>query len=136
MDIHTKLVYSHTEYDVTNYFWSDVAKGKKPLKMLLPTTWGGISREQFELGSRNSICLSETTGLTNLPDMTSPAASCWLQCAIIPAQKCIKLVRPKSRIIQPLFNVGSPNFARPSRPTHSIDVLDMTSPSTSGRDLE
>ena len=43
--------------------------------MLPPTAWGRISPERFKRRSRNFTPLSETIGLTNLPDMTSLEAT-------------------------------------------------------------
>ena len=58
-----------------NYFWSQVIM-KTPSKMHHLTTSGGISQEWFK---RNFARLSVTIGPTNLPDMTSLAASGLLQ---------------------------------------------------------
>ena len=52
------------------------------------------------------------TSLTNLRDMTPQAASGRQQNAVnYCTKKCFQLVQPaKSRIMQPLFNLESPNF--------------------------
>ena len=68
----------HIGYDVIIYFRSEVIGGK-PSKIPPPTALRGISRERFKLGSWNFTLLSRTTGPTNLPEMTSLAASGWLQ---------------------------------------------------------
>ena len=89
MDIHTDLLYSNNRYDVTNFFMSEVIT-----KMPPPMASVGISREQFK-GSQNFTHLSETVGLTNLPDMKSLAAflvGCKMQ--LNNARKCIEQVRP------------------------------------------
>ena len=50
------------------------------------------------------------------------------------AKKCVKRVPPaKSRIIRPMFNVVSLNFARMSMPTKSTARPNITSSATSGR---
>ena len=55
---------------------------KKLSKMLPPLILDQISWERFKRGSRNFTALSGTTSLTNLPDMSSLAASSQLQNAI------------------------------------------------------
>ena len=77
-----------------------------------------------------------TIDRTNLPDMTSLALSGRLQNAIILNKSQLNVsCWSKSRIIQLLFNLESPNFAGTSLPTDSAAIPDMTSPATSGRHL-
>ena len=79
--IRTGTLFSHTEYDVTTYFRSEVIAIKLS-KIPLPTASGGISREWFKRGSPNFTYLSGTISFTNLMDMTLLAASSRLQNAI------------------------------------------------------
>ena len=55
---------------------------KKTSTMPPQTASGGISREKFKRGSPNCTRLSRTSGLINLPEMTSLVASDRLQNAI------------------------------------------------------
>ena len=101
-----------------------------------PKALGRISPEWSEQESRNITHLPWTISLTNLPDMTSIAASGRLQNAVKYCTKVRKTgVAGNSWIIRPLFNVESPNFTRSSMPTYSSATPDMTSPTTSGRHL-
>ena len=52
------------------------------------------SQKRFKLGSRNFTHLSRTIDPTNIPEMTSLAASGRLQMLVNTAQKCAKRVRP------------------------------------------
>ena len=84
ISIPTDLLYSPTEYDVTNCFKSEVV-AKNQSKMPPPMVSYGISWERFMTimrGPPNFKCLSGPIGFTNLPDMTSLATSGRLQNAI------------------------------------------------------
>ena len=97
---------------------------------------GGFYRERVKRGSRNFTRLSGIISLTNLPDITSLAASVGCKMQLNTAQKCVKLARrKKSRIIRPLFSIESPNLARTSRPTYYTAASDMTPPAASVRQL-
>ena len=89
-------------------------KFRKRSKVPPPTALGWISGEQFKRGSRNFTHFSGTASLTNLPDMTSVAASgrlCKMQLCI--AQRWVKLVRPAlRRMIQSRFEARSPVMTR------------------------
>ena len=85
-NVHTGRVYIHTGYGVTGYFRSTVIERSK---MPPPVPSVKISRDHFKWGSRNFTCLSQTTGPTNLRDLTSLTDSCRLQNAI----KCCTKVR-------------------------------------------
>ena len=82
--------------DMTSTVASDrqLSKFEKRRKMPHPTALGSLYEQWFKRGSRNFTHLSETIGPTNLPDMTSLAATCRLQMQLNTAQKCVKLVRP------------------------------------------
>ena len=68
--------------------------------------------------------------------MTSLAVSGRLQNVIKYCTEVCKTRPPsQSRIIRPLFNLESPNFARTSMPTENKAALNMTSPATSGQHL-
>ena len=86
MTIHVRtftLVGSTTTPDMTSLTtFGRKPQRKKPSKMPPQTASGGISRERFKRGSPNSTWLSETTGHTNLPDMTSLVTSSRQQNAI------------------------------------------------------
>ena len=104
------------------------------------TASGGISREWCRgQGERNSINLSVTIGLTNLPDMTSLAASYHMQNAVI---FCIKVRKRGPGGIESnnsatvLIKIKtSINFFKTSIPACSTATPDMTSPGTSGPQL-
>ena len=82
------------------------------------TASGGISREMFKRGSQNFTRLSVTIGPTCLPDMTLLAVSGRLQNVIKYSTEVCKTRPPgKSRMIRPLFNLESQNFAQTSMPT-------------------
>ena len=84
---------------------------KKIVENAASTALGEISRKQLKRGPANFTRLSWTIDPTYLPDMASLTVSSRLQKAINTAQKCIKQVQPaKSLLIQPRFNVESPNF--------------------------
>ena len=89
MDVLTELFYIHTEYDVINYFRSEIFT-KKLSKMPHMTASGGIFQERFKSASQNLTRLLGTIDPTNLPDMTSLAVSGQLQNAFKSAQKCVK----------------------------------------------
>ena len=76
MDNHIDLLYSHTGYDVINYFRSDVI-AKKTIENAAFDGFGW----NF-LRTDEAKCLPATIDLTNPPDMTSLAASSRLQNAV------------------------------------------------------
>ena len=100
---------------------------------------GGISREQFEQGSRHFTHLLRTIDLTNLPDMTSLASSGRLQNAIkfsiLHKSEQNGSDWTKSRIIRLLFNQESPRLAGTSVPIYSKALPDGTLPAASGPHL-
>ena len=93
-NIHTDKVYSHTGYDVTNYFWSEVVAKKTVEKnrlrrLLVEFLKSGLSNDHEILHAYLG-----TIGPINGLKMTSPAASNQLQIQLNTAQKCVKRVRP------------------------------------------
>ena len=73
---------------------------------------------------------------TNLPDITSLAASGRLQNANKYCQNAWNASgRHNRRIVRPLFNIELQNFAGTSRPTWSTAVLGMTSSADFGRHI-
>ena len=130
-DIHAKK--SKATPDTTSPATSgrQLSKFEKRQKILRLIALDWISPEQFLRGSWNFTHLSGTIGLTNLPDMTSIAPSSRLPNAIQYCKKVGKTLRPaKSRIIQPLFRIESPNFIRTSTPTQFTTTSNMTSSTT------
>ena len=108
-DIHIDLLHSHTWYDHPNYLQSEVVANKLS-KMPPLMASSGISWERFEWLPRNFTYFSGTIGLTKLPDMTSLAASCWLQTAIKYCTKNAKNGSTKSNNSATVScNVESPN---------------------------
>ena len=91
---------------------------EKLSKMPPPMASGRIYSERFKRGSQNFRPLLGTIGFNTLPNMTLLAASCRLHNVI---KYCTKVHKNwfdwQSRIIGPLFNLGSPNFMRTSTPT-------------------
>ena len=63
-NLHTRQIYNHTGYDVTNYFRSEATA--KKTKMPPHTASGGISRDRFVRGSPNFARLSWIADPTNL----------------------------------------------------------------------
>ena len=129
------LIYNYTGYDITNYFRSEVIAKKKLSIIPPPLASGRISRERF---------LARTTIFFKLIGDNRPhnpagydvtiSASSRLPNVIKYCTKVRKRVRTaKSRIIQPLFNLESPNVSRKSVMIRATATLDMTSPAASGR---
>ena len=80
----------HVGYDITNDFRSEVILKKKPSKVPTPAS-GVIYRERFRWWPRNLTGLSRTIGPIKLLKIDQAG---------------------QSRIIRPLFNLDSPNYAR------------------------
>ena len=99
---------------------------------------GQIPRVRFER-EHNFTHSSGTIGLTNLPDMTSPAASRRLQNATKYCKKCIKWVQPENcGVFQLLFKPEELTFytdIQSSMPIKSAATPDMTPTATFGLHL-
>ena len=74
MDNHTEIVYNRTIYDIIIYFRSEV-KRKNCRKYRLQWLWAQFLENGSSEDGQILQTLSRTICLTNLPDMTSPAAS-------------------------------------------------------------
>ena len=91
-----QILHGHPYWSTTTPDMTSLLPVRSYRRSKMPPPWasGVISRERFKRGSHNFTCLSWTTGLPNVPDMTSLAISGRLQNAIKYCRKMHKRVRP------------------------------------------